>query len=246
MTDQRCAVVTGASRGIGSAVAKGLADAGYTVVGTATGKTGLRLIESELCANYPACIALELNVAQDDSIEQFLSNLEAHKLKPLVLVNNAGITRDNLLLRMKDDEWNEVLTTNLSSIFKLSKPLLRNMLKARTGRIINIGSVVGSAGNAGQANYAASKAGMVGLTKSLAREVAIRGITVNTIAPGFIDTDMTKAVAPQQREMMLAQVPAGRLGDPDEIASAVVFLASDAAGYITGETLHINGGMHMD
>ena len=167
MTDQRCAVVTGASRGIGSAVAKGLADAGYTVVGTATGKTGLRLIESELCANYPACIALELNVAQDDSIEQFLSNLEAHKLKPLVLVNNAGITRDNLLLRMKDDEWNEVLTTNLSSIFKLSKPLLRNMLKARTGRIINIGSVVGSAGNAGQANYAASKAGMVGLTLSL-------------------------------------------------------------------------------
>lgn len=246
MTDQRCAVVTGASRGIGSAVAKGLADAGYTVVGTATGKTGLRLIESELCANYPACIALELNVAQDDSIEQFLSNLEAHKLKPLVLVNNAGITRDNLLLRMKDDEWNEVLTTNLSSIFKLSKPLLRNMLKARTGRIINIGSVVGSAGNAGQTNYAASKAGMVGLTKSLAREVAIRGITVNTIAPGFIDSDMTKAVAPQQREMMLAQVPAGRLGDPDEIASAVVFLASDAAGYITGETLHINGGMHMD
>ena len=246
MTDQRCAVVTGASRGIGSAVAKGLADAGYTVVGTATGKTGLRLIESELCANYPACIALELNVAQDDSIEQFLSNLEAHKLKPLVLVNNAGITRDNLLLRMKDDEWNEVLTTNLSSIFKLSKPLLRNMLKARTGRIINIGSVVGSAGNAGQTIYAASKAGMVGLTKSLAREVAIRGITVNTIAPGFIDSDMTKAVAPQQREMMLAQVPAGRLGDPDEIASAVVFLASDAAGYITGETLHINGGMHMD
>ncbi len=246
MTDQKCAVVTGASRGIGSAVAKGLADAGYTVVGTATGKTGLKRIESELCARYPACIALKLNVAEDNSIKQFLSNLEAHELRPLVLVNNAGITRDNLLLRMKDDEWNDVLTTNLSSIFKLSKPLLRNMLKARAGRIINIGSVVGSAGNAGQSNYAAAKAGMVGLTKSLAREVALRGVTVNTIAPGFIDTDMTKAVAPQQREMMLAQVPAGRLGDPDEVASAVVFLASDAASYITGETLHINGGMHMD
>ena len=189
---------------------------------------------------------MKLNVAEDNSIKQFLSNLEAHELKPLVLVNNAGITRDNLLLRMKDDEWNDVLTTNLSSIFKLSKPLLRNMLKARAGRIINIGSVVGSAGNAGQSNYAAAKAGMVGLTKSLAREVALRGVTVNTIAPGFIDTDMTKAVAPQQREMMLAQVPAGRLGDPDEVASAVVFLASDAASYITGETLHINGGMHMD
>lgn len=246
MTDQKCAVVTGASRGIGSAVAKGLADAGYTVVGTATGKAGLKRIESELCVRYPTCIALQLNVAEDHSIKQFLSNLEAHELRPLVLVNNAGITRDNLLLRMKDDEWNDVLTTNLSSIFKLSKPLLRNMLKARAGRIINIGSVVGSAGNAGQSNYAAAKAGMVGLTKSLAREVALRGVTVNTIAPGFIDTDMTKAVAPQQREMMLAQVPAGRLGDPDEVASAVVFLASDAASYITGETLHINGGMHMD
>ncbi len=245
MTDRKCAVVTGASRGIGRAIAKGLAQAGYVVVGTATGDVGLQAIESTLCAEHSGCIALALNVTDDESIEQFIADLDAHEIKPQVLVNNAGVTRDNLLLRMKDDEWNDVIATNLSAIFKLSKPLLRPMLKARFGRIINIGSVVGSMGNPGQSNYAAAKAGMIGLTKSLAREVANRGITVNAIAPGFIDTDMTQALTSEQREKMLAQVPAGRLGDVDEIAAAVVFLASDSAGYITGETLHINGGMHM-
>ena len=227
MNDRRCAVVTGASRGIGKAIAKGLAEAGYAVVGTATGEVGLQAIESTLCAEHSDCTALKLNVTNDSSIEQFIAELDRRELKPQVLVNNAGVTRDNLLLRMKDDEWNDVLATNLTSVFKLSKPLLRSMLKARSGRIINIGSVVGSIGNPGQSNYAAAKAGMIGLTKSLAREVANRGITVNAIAPGCIDTDMTQTLAPEHRDKMLAQVPAGRLGSVEEIAAAVVFLASE-------------------
>jgi len=245
MTDGRCAVITGASRGIGKSIALAMAEAGYHVVGTATGAAGLDSIQTTLCAGHPKSLALQLDVTDDSSIEQFISALEQHDLKPYVLVNNAGITRDNLLLRMKDDEWGDVLAANLTSIFKLSKRLIRPMLKARAGRIINIGSVVGSSGNPGQANYAAAKAGMIGFTKSLAREIANRNITVNAIAPGFIDTDMTNGLTAEQREQMLAQIPAGRLGSPQEIAAAVVFLASDSAAYITGETLHINGGMYM-
>jgi 3-oxoacyl-[acyl-carrier protein] reductase len=245
MSEGRCAVVTGASRGIGKSIALGLSQAGYTVVGTATGEAGIERIRSELCEDCPNTVALALDVTNDASIEQFTCALDERGLKPHVLVNNAGITRDKLLLRMKDDDWSEVIATNLTAVFKLSKRLIRSMIKARAGRIINIGSVVGASGNPGQSNYAAAKAGMIGFTKSLAREVANRGITVNAIAPGFIDTDMTKDLPVEHRELMLAQVPAKRLGTPQEIAVAVVFLASDSAGYITGETLHINGGMYM-
>jgi len=237
--------VTGASRGIGNAIALALAQAGYEVIGTATGDSGLAKIEASLCAAHKNCHALLLDVTDDVSIESFMSELGQHQLSPFLLVNNAGITRDNLLLRMKDDEWGDVLAANLTSIYKLSKRLVRAMLKARTGRIINIGSVVGSSGNPGQSNYAAAKAGMIGFTKSLAREIANRNITVNAIAPGFIDTDMTRTLGDELRDAMLSRVPAGRLGSPEEIAAAVVFLASDSAAYITGETLHINGGMYM-
>lgn len=245
MSENKCAVVTGASRGIGRAIANALAEAGYVVVGTATGAPGVKSIEEGLCTQHPNARAITLDVTDDDSIDSFLSRVAELELQASVLVNNAGITRDNLLLRMKDDEWGDVIAANLTSVFKLSKRFVRPMLKARHGRIINIGSVVGASGNAGQSNYAAAKAGMVGFTKSLAREVANRGITVNAIAPGFIDTDMTKNLAEEHRTQMLAQVPASRLGTPEEIAAAVVFLASDSAGYITGETLHINGGMYM-
>jgi 3-oxoacyl-[acyl-carrier protein] reductase len=245
MSDRKCAVVTGASRGIGKATAIALADAGYTVVGTATGEVGVENIRAALGARDPSAIALVLNVTSDASIEQFIAELDERGLKPHVLVNNAGITRDNLLLRMKDDEWGEVIAANLTAVFKLSKRLIRAMIKARSGRIINIGSVVGASGNPGQANYAAAKAGMIGFTKSLAGEVANRNITVNAVAPGFIDTDMTKNLTAEQRDQILAQVPIARLGAPEEIAAAVVFLASESAAYITGETLHINGGMYM-
>ncbi len=245
MSKKKCAVVTGASRGIGNGIALALAQAGYDVIGTATGDAGLVKIEASLCAAHKSCHALLLDVTDDVSIESFMSELSQHQLSPFLLVNNAGITRDNLLLRMKDDEWGDVLAANLTSIYKLSKRLVRAMLKARTGRIINIGSVVGSSGNPGQSNYAAAKAGMIGFTKSLAREIANRNITVNAIAPGFIDTDMTRALGDELRDAMLSQVPAGRLGSPEEISAAVVFLASDSAAYITGETLHINGGMYM-
>lgn len=245
MSEARCAVVTGASRGIGKSIAVSLAKAGYHVVGTATGPVGVESIEASFNENDAHGFALELDVTSDESLESFMSALEYRGLKPRVLVNNAGITRDNLLLRMNDEQWSEVIAANLTAVFKLSKRFVRPMLKARAGRIINISSVVGASGNAGQANYAAAKAGMIGFTKSLAREIANRGITVNAIAPGFIDTDMTKGLSPEQRAQMLSQVPAGRLGEPKEIAAAAVFLASDAAGYITGETLHVNGGMYM-
>lgn len=245
MTSKQCALVTGASRGIGRGIALGLATAGYRVVGTATGASGIGLIENGLCAEHSDALACELDVSDETSIERLMTTLDEHELAPAVLVNNAGITRDNLLLRMKDDEWADVIATNLTSIFRLSKRMIRPMMKARKGRIINIGSVVGSSGNAGQSNYAAAKAGMIGFTKSLAREIASRGITVNAVAPGFIDTDMTKALTDEQRELMLADVPCGRLGSVEDIAAAVVFLASDAASYITGETLHVNGGMYM-
>jgi len=245
MSEARCAVVTGASRGIGKSIAVAFAKAGYHVVGTATGPVGVESIEASLNENDAHGAALELDVTSDESLENFMSALEYRGLKPRVLVNNAGITRDNLLLRMNDEQWNEVIAANLTAVFKLSKRFVRPMLKARAGRIINISSVVGASGNAGQANYAAAKAGMIGFTKSLAREIANRGVTVNAIAPGFIDTDMTKGLSAEHREQMLSQVPAGRLGEPKEIAAAAVFLASDAAGYITGETLHVNGGMYM-
>lgn len=242
MTDKLTAVVTGASRGIGLAIAETLKDAGYQVIGTATGETGLEKIKSALGDKHHA---LQLDITNDESIADFMDALKQHELAPGVLVNNAGITRDNLLLRMKDDEWDDVINANLSSIFKMSKQFLRAMVKARWGRIVNITSVVGTSGNPGQANYAAAKAGTTGFTKSLAREVANRGITVNAVAPGFIDTDMTRALTDAQREAMLAQIPAGRLGSGADVASAVLFLVSDGGAYITGETIHVNGGMLM-
>lgn len=245
MNEATCALVTGASRGIGKAIARGLAEAGYTVVGTATGETGLNAIRTDLCKDFSTARACELQLTDEASIDALMEELTAAKLLPGVLVNNAGITRDNLLLRMKDDEWDDVISTNLTAMFKLTKRIVRPMIKARNGRIINIGSVVGTSGNPGQANYAAAKAGMIGFTKSLAREIANRGITVNAVAPGFIDTDMTRDLAEEHKQQMLAQVPVGRLGRPEEIAAAVVFLASPAAAYITGETLHVNGGMLM-
>lgn len=243
MTEKQLAVVTGASRGIGLAIAKGLDQAGYAVIGTATSEAGLETFRAELPGQSHH--GLVLNVTDKDSIEAFMESLKSLELNPGVLVNNAGITRDNLLLRMKDHEWDDVIAANLSSIYRMSKLFIRAMVKARWGRIVNITSVVGASGNAGQANYAAAKAGTTGFTKSLAREVANRNITVNAVAPGFIDTDMTQALTDEQRAMMLTQVPAGRLGTGADVASAVRFLISDEAGYITGETIHVNGGMLM-
>ena len=234
------ALVTGASRGIGRAIAETLVARGAKVIGTATSEA--RAGDQRL---FGASKGLVLNVTDPASIESVLENVRAEFGEVDILVNNAGITRDNLLMRMKDDEWNDIIETNLSSVFRLSKAVMRAMMKKRHGRIITIGSVVGTMGNAGQANYAAAKAGLIGFSKSLAREVASRGITVNVVAPGFIETDMTRALTDEQRAGTLAAVPAGRLGTPNEIASAVAFLASDEASYITGETLHVNGGMYM-
>lgn len=238
----KVALVTGASRGIGKAIAELLVERGATVIGTATSDSGADAISAYLGDNGKG---LALNVTDIASIESVLKSINDEFGGVDILVNNAGITRDNLLMRMKDDEWTDILDTNLTSIFRLSKAVLRGMMKKRQGRIINVGSVVGTMGNAGQTNYAAAKAGVIGFTKSMAREVASRGVTVNTVAPGFIETDMTKALNDDQRAATLAQVPAGRLGDPREIASAVAFLASPEAAYITGETLHVNGGMYM-
>ncbi|MCL8627743.1 3-oxoacyl-ACP reductase FabG [Proteus mirabilis] len=240
--DGKIALVTGASRGIGRAIAEKLIACGATVIGTATSENGAKAI-SEYLGNKGK--GFVLNVTETDSIEKFLADMRAEFGEIDILVNNAGITRDNLLMRMKDDEWQDIIDTNLSSVFRLSKAVMRAMMKKRYGRIITIGSVVGTMGNAGQANYAAAKAGVIGFSKSLAREVASRGITVNVVAPGFIETDMTRALTEDQRAGILSQVPANRLGDAKEIASAVAFLASDEAGYITGETLHVNGGMYM-
>jgi len=237
----KVALVTGASRGIGKAIAIQLQALGATVVGTATSDHGATKISEYLGAGN----GLVLNVTSDDSIaSMFAAIKEAHGSID-ILVNNAGITRDNLFMRMKDDEWQDIINTNLTSVFKVSKAAIRPMMKKRNGRIINIGSVVGSMGNAGQVNYATAKAGLLGFTKSLARGIASRGITVNTVAPGFIDTDMTKTLTDEQKEGVFSQVPANRLGKPEEIASTVAFLASDAAAYITGETIHVNGGMYM-
>ncbi|PJC88165.1 3-oxoacyl-ACP reductase FabG [Vibrio sp. HA2012] len=238
----KIALVTGASRGIGRAIAELLVERGATVIGTATSENGAAAISEYLGENGKG---MALNVTQPESIETVIKTISDEFGGLDILVNNAGITRDNLLMRMKDDEWTDIMDTNLTSIFRLSKAVLRGMMKKRNGRIINVGSVVGTMGNAGQTNYAAAKAGVIGFTKSMAREVASRGVTVNTVAPGFIETDMTKALNDEQRAATLAQVPAGRLGDPREIASAVAFLASPEAAYITGETLHVNGGMYM-
>ena len=238
----KIALVTGASRGIGKAIAEKLVACGATVIGTATTEKGAEAISQYLDQNGKG---LALNVTDEASIESVISTIKAEFGDIDILVNNAGITRDNLLMRMKEDEWQDILDTNLTSVFRLSKALIRTMMKKRYGRIITIGSVVGTMGNAGQANYAAAKAGLIGFSKSLAREVASRGITVNVVAPGFIETDMTAALTDEQKELTLAQVPAGRLGQPAEIANAVAFLASDEASYITGETLHVNGGMYM-
>jgi 3-oxoacyl-[acyl-carrier protein] reductase len=236
------ALVTGASRGIGKAVAERLVADGATVIGTATSENGAQAISDYLQGNGEGKV---LNVADPDSIQVLLADITKKHGSVDILINNAGITRDNLLMRMKDDEWQGIINTNLTSIFKMSKAVLRGMMKKRKGRIINIGSVVGSTGNAGQANYAAAKAGVIGFSKSMAREVASRGITVNVVSPGFIDTDMTKALTDEQKESIFKDIPANRLGDPKEIAATVGFLASDDAAYITGETIHVNGGMYM-
>ena len=238
--DGQIAVVTGASRGIGRAIAMELSAAGARVVGTATGEAGLAAIVE---TGIP--VALQLDVTNSESVSGFLDALKAQELDPDILVNNAGVTRDNLLMRMKEEEWDTVIGANLTSLYRLIKPLLRGMMKKRCGRIINIASVVGLSGNAGQANYAASKAGMIGFTKSLAQEVGSRGITVNAVAPGFIATDMTDAIADEARQALLGQIPLGRLGEAREVAAAVRFLASPQAAYITGETLSVNGGMYM-
>ena len=239
------ALVTGASRGIGQAIALELGAQGATVVGTATSSTGAAAIGDTLKENGVSGAGMVLNVTEQASVDDLLAAIGEQFGAPTILVNNAGITRDNLLMRMKDEEWNDIIDTNLTSVFRLSKAVLRGMMKARKGRIISISSVVGAAGNAGQTNYAAAKAGLIGFTKSLAREVGARGITVNAVAPGFIDTDMTRALAEAQKEALLKDIPLGRLGQPEEIAAAVAFLASPKAGYITGNTLHVNGGMYM-
>ncbi|MFT0212437.1 3-oxoacyl-ACP reductase FabG [Pseudomonas sp. F1_0610] len=241
----KVALVTGASRGIGQAIALELGRLGATVVGTATSEKGAQAITETLKANSIQGAGLVLNVSDDASVAATLEKLQADFGQPLILVNNAGITRDNLMLRMKDDEWYDVIDTNLNSMFRLSKAVMRGMTKARWGRIINISSVVGSMGNMGQANYAAAKAGVEGFGRALAREIGSRGITVNAVAPGFIDTDMTRELPEEQRQALLTQIPLGRLGQAKEIATVVAFLASDDAGYITGATIPVNGGMYM-
>ncbi len=240
--DKKVAIVTGASRGIGRAIAEKLAADGFFVIGTATSENGAEAISAYLGESGKG---YKLNVADAADVENFIKITGDEYGTPAVLVNNAGITRDNLLMRMKDEEWDDIINTNLTSIFRMSKAVLRGMMKARYGRIINISSVGGATGNAGQANYAAAKAGMVGFAKSMAKEVGSRGITVNTVAPGFIDTDMTKELSEDIKANLLSSIALGRLGQPEEIAHAVSFLASEQASYITGETLHVNGGMYM-
>jgi len=238
-------LVTGASRGLGRAIAETLGRSGAIVIGTATSEAGAQAISDYFAKANINGIGMMLDVTDDESISRVTKAIVADFGAISILVNNAGITRDNLLMRMKTHEWDDIISTNLSSVFKLSKICLRGMMKARHGRIISIASVVGSTGNPGQANYAAAKAGIVGFSKSLAREIGSRGITVNVVAPGFIDTDMTRALPEAQRSAMQTTIPLGKLGSPDDIANAVLFLASEMGNYITGETLHVNGGMHM-
>ncbi|HEX4880833.1 MAG TPA: 3-oxoacyl-ACP reductase FabG [Porticoccaceae bacterium] len=241
----KIALVTGASRGIGAAIADALGAAGAVVVGTATTAEGAERIARRLAERGVQGTGMALDVRDAEAVAGMLEAIEQQYGAPLILVNNAGITRDNLLLRMKEDEWTDVVETNLGAVYRLSKGCARAMTKARWGRIVNIGSVVGRMGNAGQANYAATKAGVEGFGRSLARELGSRGITVNTIAPGFIDTDMTRALPETNRSAMLDMIPLGRFGKPEEIAALVVFLAGDGGAYITGETIQINGGMYM-
>ena len=243
--NDKVALVTGASRGIGAAIAEQLGAAGATVIGTATSKSGAEKISARLQELGIRGTGKVLNVTDADSVAELMKSVQEEFGTPALLVNNAGITKDNLLMRMSDDEWFDVINTNLSSIYRLSKAVLRGMMKARWGRIINISSVVGAMGNAGQSNYAATKAGVSGFARSLAAEVGSRGITVNTVAPGFIDTDMTKGLPEEQKAGLLSNIPVGRLGKPEEIAAVVVFLASDAAAYVSGETIHVNGGLYM-
>jgi 3-oxoacyl-[acyl-carrier protein] reductase len=243
--EDRVALVTGASRGIGRAIADALALQGAIVIGTATADSGAASIDERLRAQGARGRGAVLDVASGASVDALLSDLASREGSPSILVNNAGITRDNLLMRMKPDEWDAVIGTNLSSLYRVSKACVRDMMKARYGRIVNVSSIVGLSGNAGQTNYAAAKAGMLGFTKSLARELASRNITVNAIAPGFIDTDMTRALDDKQVQALRDQIPLGRLGDAADIAAAVVYLVSDAAAYITGQTLNVNGGMYM-
>lgn len=245
MLEGNIALVTGASRGIGQAIALTLGRAGATVIGTATSDSGAQAISDYLAAAGVKGAGMKLNVTDAAEVDAVIAAINAQHGEIGVLVNNAGITRDNLLMRMKDEEWDDILATNLTSVFRLSRAVLRGMMKARSGRIISIASVVGAMGNAGQTNYSAAKAGIMGFTKSLAREVGSRNITVNCVAPGFIDTDMTRALPEAQRAALLAHIPLGRLGSAEEIAQAVAFLASPAAGYISGTTLHVNGGMYM-
>lgn len=244
--ENEVALITGATRGIGQAIAVALGRQGATVIGTATSEKGVETINNYMKDNSINGYGIALDVNNQDAIDGVLKTMTEKTGAPSILVNNAGITRDNLLMRMKEEEWDAIMETNLKSVFRMTKACLRPMTKARKGRVISISSVVGAAGNAGQANYAAAKAGIMGFSKSLAREVASRNITVNVVAPGFIDTDMTKALPEEQREALAATIPLGRLGQPADIANAVAFLASDEAAYITGLTLHVNGGMYMN
>lgn len=244
--NEKIVLITGASRGIGASILQVMAETGATVIGTATSQKGADAISETLKEQGAKGKGMVLNVSEAASIEDCLQQITEEFGTIGVLVNNAGITRDNLLMRMKDEDWEDVLNTNLTSVYRLSKAMLRPMMKQKFGRIINIASVVGVSGNAGQTNYSAAKAGMIGFSKSLAREVASRGITVNTIAPGFIRTDMTDTLPEEQKKALSANIPAARLGEADDIAYAVKFLASPEAGYITGETLHVNGGMYMN
>jgi 3-oxoacyl-[acyl-carrier protein] reductase len=248
MTEQntiKVAVVTGASRGIGASIAVELAKNNMFVIGTATSDKGVRAIEENFKLNHQKGIGLVLDVNNNNSIESLIKQVEENYGNIDILVNNAGITKDTLLMKMKDEDWDEVMNTNLKSVFKLSQSVIRKMIKNRYGRIINISSVVGHSGNAGQTNYTAAKAGMSGFTKSLAQEVGARGITVNCVAPGFIDTEMTRSLPEEYKNQLISKIPLGKLGSPNDIANAVAFLASENANYITGETLHINGGMLM-
>jgi len=245
MLDGKIVLVTGATRGIGKAIALTLGGAGATVIGTATSEAGANNVSQMLDDEKILGKGIVLDVTDNNQISKLDGTIKKDFGSVDILVNNAGITRDNILLRMKDDEWEDIINTNLSSIYKMSKSVLRGMIKKRSGRIISITSVVGAMGNAGQSNYAASKAGIIGFTKSLAREVGVRGITVNAIAPGFIETDMTETLPENQKESLVSQIPMGRLGTPDEVAQAVLFLSSDSGSYITGQTLHVNGGMYL-
>ena len=244
MLNGKLVLVTGASRGIGNAIALTLGAAGATVIGTATSEEGAKNISKTFSENNILGRGMSLNVTDNDQISNVLKAVTEEYGNVDILINNAGITRDNILLRMKEEEWDEIISTNLSSVYKMSKAVLRGMIKKRSGRVICITSVVGAMGNAGQSNYAASKAGIIGFTKSLAREVGVRGITVNAIAPGFIETDMTDSLPDAQKAALASQIPMGRLGTVDEIAKAVLFLAGDSASYITAQTIHINGGMY--